>query len=128
MSSILYYGEGVNLTTLTGLSTLTSKQARATGQTMTNMEQLLDYLATNPTVTIWYYASDMILNIHLDALYLSERNARSRAASHFFLGWLPKSNELIRLNGAIHSLCNMLKCVTASVAEAELGALFLNVK
>ena len=70
----------------------------------------------------------MILNIHLDASYLSERNARSRASGHFFLGWLPKPNEPIRLNGAIHSLCNILKFVAASVAKAELGALFLNVK
>ena len=70
----------------------------------------------------------MILNIHSDASYLSEQNARSRASGHFFLGWLPRPGEPIRLNSAIHSSCNILKFVAASVAEAELGALFLNVK
>ena len=86
VGSILYYSKRVDLPTLTGLSTLASKQARATGQTITNMEQLLDYLATNPNATIWYQGSDMILNIHSDASYLLEKNARSRAAGHFFLG------------------------------------------
>ena len=70
----------------------------------------------------------MILNIHSDASYLSERNARSRASGHFFLGWLPRPGEPIRLNSGIHTSCNILKFVAASVAEAELGALFLNVK
>ena len=70
----------------------------------------------------------MILNIHSDASYLSERNARSRASGHFFLGWLPRPGEPIRLNDMIHSLCNILKFVAVSVAEAELGALFFNVK
>ena len=128
VGSILYYGRGVDLTTLVSLSTLASEQAKAMEQTITNMEQLLDYLATNPEATIRYYASDMILNIHSDASYLSERNARSRAAGHHFLGWLPNANDPIKLNGAIYTLCTILKFVAASAAEAELGALFLNMK
>ena len=70
----------------------------------------------------------MILQVHSDASYLSEPKARSRAAGHFFLGWLPKANQPIKLNGAIYTLCTVLKFVAASAAEAELGALFLNVK
>ena len=41
---------------------------------------------------------------------------------------MPKDNEPIRVNGAIFTLCNVLKWVVASAAEAELGALFLNCK
>ena len=67
VGSILYYGKEVNMTTLTGLSTLASEQAKALRQTIMNMEHLLDYLATNPNGTIRYYISDMILDIHLDA-------------------------------------------------------------
>ena len=70
----------------------------------------------------------MILNVHSDASYLSAPNARSRASGYYFLGWLPKDNEPIRLNGAINVLCCLLKFVAASAAEAELGALFLNAK
>ena len=52
MGSILYYGKGVNMTTLTGISNLASEQAKATRQTIMNIEHLLDYLATNPDATI----------------------------------------------------------------------------
>ena len=70
----------------------------------------------------------MILNIHSDASYLSAKDARSRAAGIFFMGWQPRDNEPIRLNGAFHVLSTILKFVAASAAEAELGALFLNMK
>jgi hypothetical protein len=53
---------------------------------MEKAKQLLDYLATNPDATIQFRASDMIMNVHLDALYLSEANARSHACGHFFHG------------------------------------------
>ena len=42
------------MTTLTGLSTLASEQAKALEQTIMNMEHMLDYLATNPDATIRY--------------------------------------------------------------------------
>ncbi len=47
-----------------------------------------------------YYASHMIVNIHSDASYLSETKVRSRACRHFFMGWMPKNGELIKINGA----------------------------
>ena len=128
VGSILYYARGVDSTALVSLSTIASEQAKATGHTIATTEQLLDYMASNPDATIRFYASDMILNIHSDASYLSVRNARSRAGGHFFLGWMPKNGEDIKLNGAIFTLSTILKFVAASAAEAELGALFLCVK
>ena len=68
----------------------------------------------------------MILNIHSNALYLSELQARSRNAGHYFLGSIPKKGDPIPLNGAIYVHSGILKFVVASSAEAELGALFLN--
>ena len=44
------------------------------------------------------------------------------------MGWMPVANEPIKLNGAVHTLCKILKFIAASAAEAELGALFMNVK
>ena len=70
----------------------------------------------------------MILNIHSDASYLSANNAKSRASGHFFIGLVPKYGEPITLNGAIFTLCTILKLVTSSEAEAEIGALFVNLK
>ncbi len=61
-----------------------------------------------------------------DALYLSAPKACSRAGGYFFLGSIPQDGDPIKLNGAIHITCTILKLVAASAAEAELGALFLN--
>ena len=70
----------------------------------------------------------MILQIHKDASYLSEPKARSRASGQYFLGWIPQNKQPIHLNGAIYKLCTVLKFIASSAAEAELGALFLNIE
>ena len=70
----------------------------------------------------------MVLNIHSDASYALEIGANSRAAGHYFLGWVPHDNEPIRLNGAIYTLCNIMKFVASSATEAELGAIIMNAK
>ena len=95
---------------------------------MQQVKQFLDYMWTHPDATIRFRASDMILNVHSDASYLSAPKARSRAGGYYFLGSLPKDNKPIKLNGAFFVLCTILRLVAASAAEAELGALFLNAK
>ena len=87
------------------------QQTSATDKTLKRTEDLLDYAATHPNAKVLYRASDMVLQIHMDASYLSETKARSRAAGHYFLGWLPHDNQLIRLNGAIYTMCTVLKFV-----------------
>jgi hypothetical protein len=64
----------------------------------------------------------------LDAPYLSEVSAHSRACGHFFMGWKADPAKPIKLNGAFFTLCAILRFVVASATEAELGALFLNCK
>ena len=71
-------------------------------------------------------ASDV--NIHSDASYLSESGAQSRACGHFFMGWMPKNGEPIKLNGAFYTGTSIMRFVVASAAEAELGALFITAK
>ena len=107
---------------------IASEQAKATGCTIKIMEQLLDYMSSNLDATMQFQALDVILNIHLDASYLSVKNGRSSACNHFFLGWMPKDGEAIELNGEIFTLCTILKFVAASAAEAELGARFMCVQ
>jgi hypothetical protein len=68
----------------------------------------------------------MVMNIHSNASYLSETNSRSRSCGHFFMGWMPKNDESIQLNGAFYVNMTILRFVVASAAEAELGALFHN--
>ena len=53
------------------LSAIAQDQAKPTEKTMQRVRQLLDYMHTNPNAIICFYASDMILNFHLDASYLS---------------------------------------------------------
>ena len=67
--------------------------------------------------------------MHSDASYHSETRARSRAAGFFFLDGkddpCPEAPPP-PLNGAVHILCEILKNVMSSAAEAELGGLFRN--
>ncbi len=83
-------------------------------------------MATHLDAKIGYRASNMKLNVHSDASHLSAPHAQSRAGGYFFLGSTPHEGSPIQINGAVHITCTILKLVVASVAEAELGALFLN--
>ena len=126
VGSLLYYARAVDMTILHALSEIASQQAKPTKRTMARVKQLLDYMHTHPDAKIRFRASDMVLNVHSDASYLSAANARSRAGGYFFLGSSPKDGDPIKLNGNILITCSILKLVAASAAEAELGALFLN--
>jgi hypothetical protein len=110
------------------LSSIAIEQSKGTMNTKQKLKKLLDYLATYPDATIRFRASDMIMNVHLVAFYLSVSNARSPVCSHFFMGWSPKDGDPIQLNGAFFTLCAILRFVVASAAEAELRTLFLNCK
>jgi len=126
VGSFLYYGRAVDMTIFCALSEIAGQQRNPTKKTMERVNQFLDYMATHPDAKIRYYASNMVLNVHSDASYLTAPNARSRVGSHFFLGSLPTDGFPIRLNGAILTNATILRCVAASAAEAELGSLFLN--
>ncbi len=128
IGSIQYYARAVDITVLMALSSIAIEQSKGTTNTMTKTKQLLDYLATYPNATIRFHASDMIINIHSDASYLSESDACSRACGHFFMGWSPTDGDPIQLNGAFFTLCTILRFVVASAAKAKLGALFRNCK
>ena len=121
----LYLGRAVDLTILAALSTLASQQASPTEETEKRAQQLLDYLATQEEAVLTYRASNMILAIHSDASYLSERAARSRVGGHFFLS---KDDPIPADNGAILTISTIIKAVMTSAAEAELGGLYINAR
>jgi hypothetical protein len=114
------------MTVLMALSTIAVDQTKAAKRTMERCMQLLDYLAPNADAKVHFHVSDMILNIHSDMSYLSEAKARSRACGHFYMGWMPKNGEPIQLNGAFHISMTIMRFIVASMAEAELGALYHN--
>ncbi len=87
--------------------------------------QMLDYRAHNADAKVRFQAS-VIMNIHLDVSYLSEAKARSRTCGHFFMGWMPKDGDPIKINRVFHASVNILCFVVVSAAEAELGILYHN--
>jgi hypothetical protein len=127
VGALLYHGRAIDGTIMTAISSLASQQATAMEDIEAKLTQLLNYCSTHPDATIRYHASDMILNIHSDAGYLNEPEARSRAGGHFFMSSTPK-NGVQQHNGSILTLSTILRMVVASAAEAEIGALFLNAK
>ena len=89
------------------------------------MKQFLDYCATHPNAGVRFVMSDMILALHSDASYLSEPDAKSRAAGHFYMG---KINDESFDNGTILTLSKIINHVMTSASEAETAALFYNCK
>jgi hypothetical protein len=128
LGSFLYYARAIDMTILHALSAIASEQANPTERTLKRVQQLLHYMHSNPTAVIRFRASNMILNVHSDASYMSAGKGRSRAGGYFFLGSMPRDGEPIQLNGNIAITCAILKIVAASADEAELGALFVNTK
>ena len=84
VSSILYYARAINMTVLMGLSSITVEQTKATEKTTGRCIDLLNYFATIQDAKVRFHASNRVMNIHSDVLYLSETKSRSRACGHLF--------------------------------------------
>jgi hypothetical protein len=125
--TLLYYDRAVDPMLIMLVNVLAWEQTRAKDATADEIIKLLNYCTMHPEATLSHHTSDMILNIHSDALYLSEREAKSRAGGGFYMGsHTDKANRLT--NGAILIISTVLKHVMSSAAEAEIGAVFLNAK
>ena len=118
---LLFYARAVDNKLLCTLSSIGTKQATATENTLAECNILLDYLATYPNDGITYKASNMILAAHSDAGYLNESESRSRAGAHIFLS---NDDPVPTANGPVLSSASILRSVYASAAEAELAALY----
>jgi hypothetical protein len=65
----------------------------------------------------------MVLAGHSNASYLSETNACSRTGGHFFMS---NNDAIPSNNGAILTISQIIKAVMSSMAELEIGALYIN--
>jgi hypothetical protein len=136
VGTLLYYARAIDSTMLVALGTIASAQSEGTDATILAVTQLLNYAATHPDAVLRYHASDMQLAIASDASYLTEPKARSRAGGlHYLTSRSPHPDQppsphspLPPINGAIHIHCSIMKNVLSSATEAELGALFDNLK
>jgi hypothetical protein len=102
----LFLARAVNLTMLMPLSTLASKQATPTKQTMEKCLQFLDYATLQEEAIITYRTSDMKHAIHSDALNLSKPKAHSRARGNMFMAG---TEEIPINNGAILNILQIIK-------------------
>ena len=84
--------------------------------------QILDYLATQEEAVLTYNASDMILAVHINASYLSDPKAQSRAGGHFFLSG---NTTIPANNGAILNIAHIIKHVMKSSTEEEFSVLYI---
>ena len=84
ISTILYYACAVSFTLHVTLGTQGTQQASPTKSTSARITHLLNYVIMHPNATVRYYAIGMILNVHSDAIYLSENGLQSRAGGFFF--------------------------------------------
>ncbi len=100
VGSILYYARAVDMTVLIALSSIAMEQTKATEMTMKRCAQLLNYLADHADAKIRFYASNMAMNIHSDASYLSE--GRVERAVIFSWDGYPKMETRSELTG--HSM------------------------
>ena len=110
------------------LNSLAAVQTNPKIETLKQITQILNYSASHPYTLTKYGINRMILQIYLDALYISEPEAHSRAGGNFFL--YPKSSnntpitEMLPEIGPVNVECSIMINFMASDTEAELGGLF----
>ena len=68
--SLLCYDRSIDDKILPELNTIYTKQAAATKQTKYQFHRILDYIATQPNISLRCHKSDMVLTIDSDASYL----------------------------------------------------------
>jgi hypothetical protein len=130
LGTLLFYARAIDYMMLAAIGTIVSQQAKDTKSTMEAITHLLNYCATRPE------ASDMILYVESDASYLTAPKARSRASGYHYLSSHPKDptkppdpdTPAPPSNSAINILCQIMREVVSSAAEAELAVLFHNGK
>jgi hypothetical protein len=77
--TFLYCARAVDPTLIMPVNVLASEQTKSTAATVDKIIKLLNYCTTHPEATLRYHASEIILNIHSDASYLSKMEAKSLA-------------------------------------------------
>ena len=110
---------------MVAISSIGIKQTSATEATSLVVNQLLDYVTTYPNDVITYRARDIVAAAHADDSLLNVSKGRSHAGVHIFLS---EDYHVLRLNGPILTIAQMIKFVISSVAESELSGLFITPK
>ena len=125
VGTLLYVGIAVNNKLLVALSKIGAQQVAATKETAYVIEQLLDYVATYPDNSILFRKNEMILAAHADAGFINKSKDRSRSGAHIFIS---ENHPKPKLNAPVLNIAQIINYVIASVAEAEMAALYITAK
>jgi hypothetical protein len=82
---LLYLAQAVDRGLIPALSLLASQQTNPTEKTMELCKQFLDYMAIQEDAILTYRASNMVLEIHSNASYLSKPKSCSHVGGHMFM-------------------------------------------
>jgi hypothetical protein len=119
----LYYARAVDPMMLTAVNKLGSRQATADTSIFKDTDRLFQYASRYRNAVTRIRPSDMQLNIHSDASYLSESKSRSRAGGFMYLGHCPTGGIP---NAPVAYISTIISTVVDSAAAAEYAALFIN--
>ena len=108
MGTFLYYARAVDTNILTALVSISAQQENPTDHTMQKAKQFLDYAATHPDAILTYHASNMVLEGHINTLYLSETKIRSRTGGNLFMS---NNTAFPPNNGAVFHIAKIIKAV-----------------
>jgi len=123
VGSLLYYVCAVDPNLLVALGSIVSNQNKSTAQTADAITKILNYATTLMLVVIKCSALQMIIHVHSDASYLSEKKAQSLVGGFFLSS--PKS---ISPNGPVHTVSHFMRNVMFSAAAAKIGTTFASVR
>jgi hypothetical protein len=82
--TLLYYARAVDPALIMIINVLASEQSNTIDVTANKVIKLLNYCNTHPETKIPYHASAMVLHLHSDAYYLSEKEASIRTGGFFY--------------------------------------------
>ena len=125
VGTFVWYANATDPTMARTLSSIASKQDKATEQVKAETEWFLDYCHTHPDARVRFVASDMILTLHSDCSFNSEPGSKSRAAGHWYLS--KEGNHNLN-NGTIMTLSKIIKFVMSSAGEGEAATSYMNCK
>jgi len=119
----LYYARAVDPMMLPAVNKLGSRQSTADSSIFKDTDRLFQYASKWRKATMRIRSSDMQLQVHSDASYLSESKSRSRAGGFMYLGKCAAGEVP---NAPVAYLSVIIATVVDSAAAAEYAALFIN--
>ena len=121
----LYIGCSVDNILLTMLSTIASKRASPTEDTMEHTRNVLPPIDSQDDAVITYQGSNMVLTVHSDTGYRNVEPASIRTGGHFFL---VSNIDIPHRNGVILNVVQIINAMMSPATEAELGTLYINAR